>query len=111
MPEKTHARSQRNGPGCGLLKLLRWTIAQCRMQSAAIVVLFDDLLDVQGTAEQLGKRTQKDSARGKATYPAILGIERSLDLRDLRFYFIFVRLRLILFFEHNIFHIPSSFYR
>ena len=40
----------------------------------------DDLLDVQGTPEQLGKRTQKDSARGKATYPAILGIERSLDL-------------------------------
>ena len=40
----------------------------------------DDLLDVQGTAEQLGKRTQKDSARGKATYPAILGVERSLDL-------------------------------
>ena len=40
----------------------------------------DDLLDVQGTAEQMGKRTQKDSERGKATYPAILGVERSLDL-------------------------------
>src|SRR5271165_4299180 len=40
----------------------------------------DDLLDVQGTPEQMGKRTQKDVARGKATYPAILGIERSLDL-------------------------------
>jgi geranylgeranyl diphosphate synthase, type II len=40
----------------------------------------DDLLDVQGTPEQLGKRTQKDSERGKATYPAILGIERSLSL-------------------------------
>lgn len=40
----------------------------------------DDLLDVQGTPEQMGKRTQKDSERGKATYPAILGIERSMDL-------------------------------
>ena len=40
----------------------------------------DDLLDVQGTPEQMGKRTQKDVERGKATYPAILGIERSLDL-------------------------------
>jgi geranylgeranyl diphosphate synthase type II len=40
----------------------------------------DDLLDIQGTAEQMGKRTQKDSERGKATYPAILGIERSIDL-------------------------------
>ncbi len=40
----------------------------------------DDLLDVQGTPEQMGKRTQKDQERGKATYPAILGIERSIDL-------------------------------
>ena len=40
----------------------------------------DDLLDVQGTPEQMGKRTQKDVERGKVTYPAILGIERSLDL-------------------------------
>ena len=40
----------------------------------------DDLLDVQSTPEQMGKRTQKDSERGKATYPAILGIERSMDL-------------------------------
>jgi geranylgeranyl diphosphate synthase type II len=40
----------------------------------------DDLLDVQGVAEQMGKRTQKDQERGKATYPALLGIERSLDL-------------------------------
>jgi geranylgeranyl diphosphate synthase type II len=40
----------------------------------------DDLLDVQGSAEQMGKRTQKDHERGKATYPAILGIERSVEL-------------------------------
>jgi geranylgeranyl diphosphate synthase type II len=40
----------------------------------------DDLLDVQGTPEQMGKRTQKDGEHGKATYPAILGIERSMDL-------------------------------
>ncbi len=40
----------------------------------------DDLLDVQGSAEQMGKRTQKDQERGKATYPAILGIERSVEL-------------------------------
>jgi geranylgeranyl diphosphate synthase, type II len=40
----------------------------------------DDLLDVQSTPEQMGKRTQKDGERGKATYPAIMGIERSMDL-------------------------------
>lgn len=40
----------------------------------------DDLLDVQGSPEEMGKRTQKDSERGKATYPSILGIERSQDM-------------------------------
>ncbi len=37
----------------------------------------DDLLDVEQTTERLGKRSQKDHERGKATYPSILGIERS----------------------------------
>jgi geranylgeranyl diphosphate synthase type II len=40
----------------------------------------DDLLDVQGSPEEMGKRTQKDGERGKATYPSILGIERSQDM-------------------------------
>lgn len=40
----------------------------------------DDLLDVESTAEQIGKRTQKDEARGKATYPSLIGIERSRDM-------------------------------
>jgi geranylgeranyl diphosphate synthase, type II len=44
----------------------------------------DDLLDVESSAEQLGKRTQKDEARGKATYPALIGVERSRAMaRDL----------------------------
>jgi geranylgeranyl diphosphate synthase type II len=38
----------------------------------------DDLLDVDGNEAQMGKRTQKDSSRGKLTYPAILGREESL---------------------------------
>ncbi len=40
----------------------------------------DDLLDVEASAEQMGKRTHKDEAAGKATYPGILGIERSHEL-------------------------------
>jgi geranylgeranyl diphosphate synthase type II len=44
----------------------------------------DDLLDVEESAEQLGKRTQKDEGRGKATYPSLLGVARSRELaRDL----------------------------
>jgi geranylgeranyl diphosphate synthase type II len=40
----------------------------------------DDLLDVEQTTQQLGKRSQKDQARGKATYPALLGIQPSRQL-------------------------------
>jgi geranylgeranyl diphosphate synthase type II len=37
----------------------------------------DDLLDVEGSAEQTGKRVGKDAARGKLTYPGFLGIVES----------------------------------
>jgi geranylgeranyl diphosphate synthase, type II len=37
----------------------------------------DDLLDVESSAEQTGKRVQKDAARGKLTYPGFLGITES----------------------------------
>ena len=37
----------------------------------------DDLLDVTATDEQMGKRTHKDSAKGKMTYPGLLGVETS----------------------------------
>ena len=33
----------------------------------------DDLLDVESTAEKTGKRVGKDAARGKLTYPGLLG--------------------------------------
>ncbi len=37
----------------------------------------DDVLDVTSTAEQLGKTPGKDVAAGKATYPALYGVEAS----------------------------------
>ena len=44
----------------------------------------DDLLDVEASTEQMGKRTNKDQAAGKNTYPALMGIEQSRTLaRDL----------------------------
>ncbi|MBS0520169.1 MAG: polyprenyl synthetase family protein [Proteobacteria bacterium] len=39
--------------------------------------IVDDLLDVEGTAEQLGKTPGKDIAAGKATFVSILGLERA----------------------------------
>jgi geranylgeranyl diphosphate synthase type II len=40
--------------------------------------IMDDLLDVRGTEDQMGKRVGKDAARGKLTFPGLLGIEESL---------------------------------
>jgi geranylgeranyl diphosphate synthase type II len=37
----------------------------------------DDLLNVEGTEEQLGKATGSDAARNKATYPALFGIKKT----------------------------------
>jgi geranylgeranyl diphosphate synthase type II len=40
----------------------------------------DDLLDVTGSKEQLGKSVGKDDQQQKATYPAIHGVERSREI-------------------------------
>ena len=37
----------------------------------------DDLLDVQGDAQAVGKRLGKDSAQGKLTFPGLVGIDSS----------------------------------
>jgi geranylgeranyl diphosphate synthase type II len=37
----------------------------------------DDLLDLGGDAAALGKRTGKDAGRGKLTFPAVLGADKS----------------------------------
>lgn len=39
--------------------------------------IIDDILDATGRAEKLGKRTKADESKAKATYPKILGVERS----------------------------------
>jgi geranylgeranyl pyrophosphate synthase len=37
----------------------------------------DDILDVTGDADQLGKTGGRDRALGKATYPSVLGLEEA----------------------------------
>jgi len=39
--------------------------------------IIDDILDVTQTSEQLGKTAGKDTAAKKATYPSIVGMEKS----------------------------------
>jgi geranylgeranyl pyrophosphate synthase len=48
--------------------------------------IHDDLLDVTGTSEKTGKPSQADAARSKPAFPAIIGVEKSIEraheLRD-----------------------------
>jgi geranylgeranyl diphosphate synthase type II len=39
--------------------------------------IVDDILNVEATPEQLGKAVGSDAARGKATYPALFGLDKS----------------------------------
>jgi geranylgeranyl diphosphate synthase type II len=47
----------------------------------------DDILDIEGTTEEIGKDAGSDEARGKATYPAVVGIgeakKRAAELVDM----------------------------
>src|SRR5204863_7367588 len=42
--------------------------------------IVDDILDVEGASEDLGKTAGKDAAAGKPTYPALHGLEASRQL-------------------------------
>jgi geranylgeranyl pyrophosphate synthase len=62
------------------------TLARLDEYGRAIGLAFqikDDLLDVEGSAAELGKSSGKDAASGKATFPAVWGVDRSRAiLRD-----------------------------
>lgn len=44
--------------------------------------IIDDILDVTGTQEELGKSTGADNARGKNTYPSIFGLKKSEKIAE-----------------------------
>jgi geranylgeranyl diphosphate synthase type II len=44
--------------------------------------VIDDILDVTQTSEQLGKTAGKDTRSQKATYPAIVGLEKSRQIAE-----------------------------
>ena len=44
--------------------------------------IVDDILDVEGSASELGKRSGKDLLEKKATYPALFGVEKSRLIAD-----------------------------
>jgi farnesyl diphosphate synthase len=45
--------------------------------------IVDDLLDVEGNDEEVGKRTHKDQGAGKATFVSVLGVERARAQSDM----------------------------
>jgi geranylgeranyl diphosphate synthase type II len=58
-------------------------LAALREYARALGLAFqviDDVLDVEASTEAIGKRTNKDGARGKSTYPALMGVERAREL-------------------------------
>jgi geranylgeranyl diphosphate synthase type II len=44
--------------------------------------VIDDILDVTQTSEKLGKTAGKDTKAEKATYPSIVGLERSRKIAE-----------------------------
>ena len=65
--------------------------ALCRYGEAAGLAfqVADDILDIVADQKELGKDVGSDQARGKATYPALLGLDgarqRARELRELAF--------------------------
>jgi geranylgeranyl diphosphate synthase type II len=44
--------------------------------------IVDDILDITGTTEELGKPAGSDNEKGKNTYPSIFGLEESRNIAD-----------------------------
>lgn len=42
----------------------------------------DDILDIEGDSETMGKQTGADQGKGKTTYPAVLGLEESRKIQS-----------------------------
>ncbi|KAL6783996.1 GGPS1 [Auxenochlorella protothecoides x Auxenochlorella symbiontica] len=60
-------------------------LERLRTYSRAIGLAFqvvDDILDITGTSEELGKTAGKDLSSAKTTYPSLVGLARSREIAD-----------------------------
>lgn len=67
---------------CGAPRGARRRLSSYARQVGLCFQIVDDLLDVEGSQEELGKGSQKDALLKKATYPALLGAARSHEIAD-----------------------------
>lgn len=58
------------------------TLSRLGEKVGLLFQIADDILDVEGTAEMLGKTAGKDAAAEKLTYPGLYGLEESKRRRD-----------------------------
>ncbi len=58
---------------------LRHALAAYAQNVGLAFQIADDLLDVEGSADEVGKATAKDAERGKASFVTVLGVERARD--------------------------------
>jgi geranylgeranyl diphosphate synthase, type II len=56
---------------------IRRAVAAAGRRIGLVFQIIDDILDVTATTSQLGKTAGKDVNDGKATYPAVIGLDRS----------------------------------
>jgi farnesyl diphosphate synthase len=63
-------------------QMQRHLLASYGRDVGAAFQIADDILDVEGTTEDVGKATGKDAAAGKATLVSILGIDRARAQAD-----------------------------
>ncbi len=58
------------------------SLTECGEKVGLAFQVIDDILDITGTKEELGKSTGADSARGKNTYPSTFGLEESQKIAE-----------------------------
>ncbi len=68
-----------SGPACAATRDALDRYAKC---VGLAFQIHDDVLDVEGDAEDLGKEQGADAARDKPTYPSILGLRQSRELAE-----------------------------
>ena len=77
-PRLVHQVQTNHGP-IGDLQSLADLVIGDQDRYPPIAQFADDLLDVQGDSQQDGKRVNKDAARGKLTFPSLLGVRGTVE--------------------------------